>query len=75
MFIQVVQNLFEMMDNTRDTYEMLEEQKNELEGLWTTEKDKSRKAQMVREQEKLLDNPCFTFMEKKREVVLVLDVE
>ena len=45
---QVVQNLFEMMDTSRETYESLAEQKTELEDLWKMEKDKSRVAQRVR---------------------------
>lgn len=47
--LQVVQNMFEMMDASRDTYESLVEQKRELEDLWQTEKDKAKVAQKVRE--------------------------
>lgn len=47
--LQVVQNMFEMMDASRDTYESLVEQKRELEDLWQTEKDKAKIAQKVRE--------------------------
>ena len=44
---QVVQTMFEMMDATKEAYEQVEEQKNELEELWKTEKDKRKSAQQV----------------------------
>ena len=46
-WLQVVQNLFEMMDTHREIYESLVEQKKELEDLWKTEKDKAKVAQRV----------------------------
>ena len=36
-----------MMDASKDAHEQLEEQKNELEELWKTEKDKLRVTQRV----------------------------
>ena len=47
MWPQVVQNLFDVMDMSRETYESLVEQKKELEELWKSEKDKSKVAQRV----------------------------
>lgn len=44
---QVVQTMFDMLDQSRENCEQLEEQKNELEELWKTEKDKWRVAQRV----------------------------
>ena len=39
--------MFELMDENRESYLQLEEQKNELEDLWKQEKEKLRVAQRV----------------------------
>ena len=40
--------MFEMMDQSQEACEQLEQQRNELEELWRAEKEKGRVAQRVR---------------------------
>ena len=44
---KVVQTMFDMMDTNKDAYEQLEKEKDELEELWKTEKDKLKVTQRV----------------------------
>jgi len=39
--------MFDMMDTNKDAYEQLEKEKDELEELWKTEKDKLKVTQRV----------------------------
>lgn len=45
--IQVVQRMFDLMDNHREAYERIEAERNELDERWKMERENLRKTQKV----------------------------
>lgn len=45
--IQVVQRMFDLMDNHREAYERIEAERNELDERWKMERENLKKTQKV----------------------------